>query len=85
MVESLFYLFDRFPVLATFLASILIASLSLEAGFRHGRISRRHPVGVQEVFVRTMVGAMVALMTFTLAVTFWIAATHFLTPAIIKF
>ena len=27
--------------------------------------------------MRTMVGAMVALMSFTLAVTFWIAATHF--------
>ena len=77
MIESLYDLFDRFPILATFLASILVAFFSLEAGFRYGRLSRQHPAGVQEVLVRTMVGAMLALMTFTLAVTFWIAATHF--------
>jgi hypothetical protein len=29
------------------------------------------------MLMRTMVGAMIALMSFTLAVTFWIAATHF--------
>ena len=36
ILESLFELFDRFPVLATFLASVSVAFLSLEAGFRYG-------------------------------------------------
>jgi hypothetical protein len=77
MLESMYELVDRFPGLATFLASLLVSFLSLEAGFRYGRRSRQHPAGEQEVLVRTMVRSMVGLMAFTLAVTFWIAATHF--------
>jgi hypothetical protein len=32
---------------------------------------------MHELLLRTMVGAMVALMSFTLAITFWIAASHY--------
>jgi hypothetical protein len=75
MLESLYWLFDRFPALATFVVSVFVAFLSLEIGFRYGR--RRQSGGEQEVLVRTMVRSMAGLLTFTLAVTFWIAAAHF--------
>src|SRR5262245_25609824 len=74
MLESLYWLFDRFPALATFVIIVLVAFLSLEIGFRYGR---RQSSGEQEVLVRTMVRSMAGLLTFTLAVTFWIAAAHF--------
>src|SRR5215471_16984227 len=70
MLESLF---DRFPVLATFLASVLVAFLALEIGFRYGRRQQLS----SEVLVRTMVRSMVGLVTFTFAITFWIVATHY--------
>ena len=77
MLESLYGLLNRFPALVTFLISVLVSFLSLEIGFRYGRKWRQHPAGEQEVLVRTMVRSMVTLMAFTLAVAFWIAATHF--------
>jgi len=73
MLESLYEILDRFPVLATFLASVLVAFLAFEIGFRYGRRQQLS----SEVLVRTMVRSMVGLVAFTLAVTFWIAATHF--------
>jgi len=77
MLESVYGLLNRFPALAALLASVLVSFLSLEAGFRCGRKRRQHPAGEQEVLVRTMVRSMLGLIAFTLAVTFWIAATHF--------
>jgi hypothetical protein len=74
---SVYELLDRFPVLATFVVSVLVSFLSLEAGFRYGRKRRQPPADGQEVLVRTMVRSMVSLIAFTLAVTFWIAASHF--------
>src|SRR5262245_36898458 len=73
MLESLYEILDRFPVLATFLASVLVAFLAFEIGFRYGRRQQLS----SEVLVRTMVRSSVGLVAFTLAVTFWIAATHF--------
>jgi hypothetical protein len=77
MHEGLNGLLDRFPILVTFVVSVLVSFLSLEIGFRYGKSRRQHPAGEQEVLVRTMVRSMLGLMAFTLAVTFWIAATHF--------
>lgn len=74
MLESLF---NKFPIWATFVVSVLVSVLSLEAGFHYGKSRRRQPDSEQEVLVRTMVRSMLSLMAFTLAVTFWIAATHF--------
>ncbi|HEY7184407.1 MAG TPA: hypothetical protein VIC84_23425 [Blastocatellia bacterium] len=77
MLESLYGLLDGFPILATFVVSVLVSFLSLEAGFRYGRKKRRRPADDQEVLARTMVRSMLGLMSFTLAFTFWIAASHF--------
>jgi hypothetical protein len=77
MLESLYGLLDRFPIWVTFVVSVLVSFLSLEVGFRYGKSRRQHPASEQEVLVRTMVRSMLGLMAFTLAVTFWIAATHF--------
>jgi hypothetical protein len=74
MLESLL---NTFPVWATFVISVLVSFLSLEAGFQYGKSRRQNPDGEQEVLVRTMVRSMLGLMAFTLAVTFWIAAAHF--------
>jgi uncharacterized membrane protein YtjA (UPF0391 family) len=51
--------------------------LSYEGGFRAGRWRSRRQEPEQEVVVRSMVGGMLGLLTFVLAFTFWIAATHF--------
>jgi hypothetical protein len=77
MLESLYGVLGRFPILATFVGSVLVSFLSLEAGFHYGKSRRQHPAGEQEAPVRTMVRSMVTLMAFTLAVTFWISAAHF--------
>lgn len=77
MFESLYGLLDRFPVWATFVVSVLVSLLSLEAGFRYGRKKRQRPADGQELLVRTMVRSMAGLTAFTLALTFWIAANHF--------
>lgn len=77
MLEGLYRLLNIFPILVTFVASVLISFLSLEIGFWYGKSRRQHPAGEHEVLVRTMVRSMFGLMAFTLAVTFWIAATHF--------
>ncbi|MGH9755287.1 MAG: hypothetical protein ACREA2_21120, partial [Blastocatellia bacterium] len=50
---------------------------SYEGGFRAGRWRSRRQEQEQEVVVRSMVGGMLGLLTFVLAFTFWIAATHF--------
>jgi hypothetical protein len=77
MLESFYGPLDRFPIWATFVVSILVSFLSLEIGFRYGKGRSRHPAGEDEALVRTMVRSMLSLVAFTLAVTFWIAATHF--------
>jgi hypothetical protein len=70
-------LLDRIPLWVVFAASVAMVLLSYEAGFRAGRWRSRRPSHEQEVVVRSMVGSMLALVTFILAFTFWIAATHF--------
>jgi hypothetical protein len=74
---GLYYLIDRFPLLMLFTATTLIASLSYECGFRAGNWRSRRPVPENEVVVRLMVGSMLALLTFILGFTFWLAASHF--------
>jgi len=78
LLISLYGFLDRLPIWGTFLATVVVAFLSIESGYRFGRRRRQPPlVGGQEMLVRTMVGAMVSLLAFTLAITFWVAATHF--------
>src|SRR5262247_2098793 len=70
-------LLGDFPMLAMFVATLVIVLLSYEGGFRAGRWRSRRPEREQEVVVRSMVGTMLGLLTFILAFTFWLAATHF--------
>jgi hypothetical protein len=73
----LYDLLTDFPILALFVATLIIVLLSYEGGFRAGRWRSRRQEREQEVVVRSMVGTMLGLMTFILAFTFWLAATHF--------
>jgi hypothetical protein len=68
---------DDFPLLILFIATLAVVALSYEIGFRAGRWRSRRQEPEQEVVVRSMVGGMLGLLTFILAFSFWIAATHF--------
>ena len=70
-------LLDDFPLLTLFITTLAVILLSYEGGFRAGRWRIRQPEAEHEVVVRSMVGGMLGLLTFILAFTFWIAATHF--------
>src|SRR5262245_21672162 len=72
-----FDLLGDFPMLVMFVSTLFIVFLSYEGGFRAGRWRSRRPEREQEVVVRSMVGTMLGLLTFLLAFTFWLAATHF--------
>jgi hypothetical protein len=74
---GLYGLLDELPLLILFIATGLAVLLSYEVGFRAGRWRSRRPEPEQEVVVRSMVVAMLGMLTFVLAFTFWIAATHF--------
>src|SRR5262245_46041761 len=71
------WLVEYRPDWETLLWTVAVSFLSLEIGYWVGGRSRRRQHDGQEVLVRTVVGAMVSLLAFVLAVTFWIAATHF--------
>jgi hypothetical protein len=73
----LYGLFDNLPLLALLAITATLAWLSFESGFRIGRWRSRRHDHEQEVVVRSEVGAMLGLVTFILAVTFWIATAHF--------
>ncbi len=70
-------LLDNLPLWLLFVATVGMAFLSCECGFRVGRWRSRQSEQELEVVVRSLVAAMLGLLTFILAFTFWIAATHF--------
>lgn len=70
-------LLDDLPLLILFMITMMVVLLSYEGGFRAGRWRSRRSEHEQEVVVRSMVGTMLGLLTFILAFTFWLAATHF--------
>jgi hypothetical protein len=70
-------LLGDYPMLALFVATMIVVLLSYEGGFRAGKWRSRRPEREQEVVVRSMVGTMLGLLTFILAFTVWLAATHF--------
>lgn len=76
MMAGLQNLTKEFPIWGTFLATASIALLSIECGSQLGK-AYHSPTREQEALVRTMVGAAIGLLTFTLVFTFWIAAAHF--------
>jgi hypothetical protein len=73
----LYGLFDNVPFVAIFAISVVIAWLSFEGGFWMGLRRNQRQDHEQEVVVRSEVGAILGLVTFILALTFWIATFHF--------
>jgi len=74
---QLYGLFDYLPFWAIFLITVAVAWLSFEGGFRIGRRRSMRRDHEEEVVVRSEVAAMLGLVTFILALMFWIAASHF--------
>jgi Protein of unknown function (DUF4239) len=70
-------LLDFLPLWALCLATIAVGFLSVEAGYRLGRLRRRRLEPEQESSVGVMVAATLGLLAFTLAFTFGVAAGRF--------
>src|SRR5262245_26018191 len=68
-------LLDALPIWVLFVATLVVALLSFEGGFRAG--GRRLTEQAQEIVVRGLVGGMLGLLALMLAFTFGAAATHF--------
>lgn len=73
----LYGLFDNFSLWVVFGVTVSLLLLSYEVGFRSGRWRSQHSDHEIEPVVRSMVASMLSLLTFILAFTFWIAASHF--------
>jgi len=68
---------DAVPVVALFVATILIVMLPIEGGYRLGRMAHRRSKQEKESSVSTSAGAVLALLAFMLAFTFGIASNRF--------
>ena len=68
---------DLLPLWAILLGTLLIVLLSLECGYRLGRLRRRRSEQEKEAPVGAMAGATLGLLAFLLAFTFGLAATRF--------
>ena len=68
---------DAVPVVALFVATILIVMLSIEGGYRLGRMAHLRSEQEKESSVSTSAGAVLALLAFMLAFTFGIASNRF--------
>jgi Na+/proline symporter len=66
---------DSVPILALFASAVVIIMISIEAGYRLGRIFHRRSKQEKESPVSAVAGAVLALVAFMLAFTFGIAAT----------
>jgi hypothetical protein len=70
-------LFESIPFVLIFVVTVALAALSFEGGFRAGRWRSRRQDHEKEVVARLEVGVLLGLVSFILAVTFWVATTHF--------
>jgi hypothetical protein len=68
---------DAVPILALFVSAILIVIISIEGGYRLGRIFHQRSKQEKESPVSAVAGAVLALVAFMLAFTFGIAANRF--------
>src|SRR5262245_586640 len=68
---------DAVPLWAFFFGAIATILLSLEAGYRLGRLVQRRAADEKESPAATMGGAALGLVAFMLAITFSIAAGRF--------
>ncbi len=73
------HLLDALPIWGLFLLVLLVVLISIEIGYRRGRIVQQREVGKQEkeAPVGAMVGATLGLLAFLLAITFSIAEDSF--------
>src|SRR5262245_7539591 len=74
---QLYGLTDRLPFWLIFVVTVALAALSFEGGFRVGRWRSRRQNPEKEVAARVEVGVLLGLVSFILAVTFWVSTTHF--------
>ncbi|MBO0724258.1 MAG: hypothetical protein J2P52_01555 [Blastocatellia bacterium] len=74
---QLYRSFDVFPLWALFAATLIVNLLSVEAGFRVSKWSRRRSGNGQEKVAREVVGSMLGLEALILAFTFGAAMNHF--------
>src|SRR5450755_5070890 len=68
---------DYLPIWGLFGATVVIALLSIEGGYRLGRYRHRHSEDEKEAPVGAIVGATLGLLAFILAFTFGLAASRF--------
>ena len=68
---------DSVPILALFASAVVIVMISIEGGYRLGRIFHRKSKQEKESPVSAVAGAVLALVAFMLAFTFGIAANRF--------
>src|SRR5690349_3925868 len=68
---------DSVPILALFASAVVIVMISIEGGYRLGRIFHRRSKQEKESPVSAVAGAVLALVAFMLAFTFGIAANRF--------
>jgi hypothetical protein len=70
-------LLDRLPLWGLSLATIAVVFLSVEGGYRLGKLRRQQSEPEKESSVGAMVGATLGLVAFMLAFTFGLAAARF--------
>jgi len=68
---------DDFSVLAFFVGTVVLVMVSIEAGYRLGRIAHRRSQEEKESPVSAIEGSVLALLAFILAFTFGIASNRF--------
>jgi hypothetical protein len=68
---------DSLPFVLIFVITVAFAALSFEGGFRAGRWRSRRQDHEAEVVARVEVGVLLGMVSFILAITFWVATTHF--------
>jgi hypothetical protein len=69
--------FDSMPIWILFAGTVLVVIISIEAGYRLGKIAHRRSEDEKESPVSGVAGAVLALLAFMLAFTFGIASNHF--------
>ena len=79
VTQTMQHLLDALPIWGLFLLVLLVVLISIDLGYRRGRIVQQREVGKQEkeAPVGAMVGATLGLLAFLLAITFSIAEDSF--------
>ena len=68
---------DMLPLWALYLVTVAIVLLSVEVGWRLGRLRRRRAEGEKDAPIGAVVGAALGLLAFLLAFTFGMSASRY--------